>query len=140
MPKRRRGSEKWGPLYGGHDLADGEEVLWSSNKRADLRDSLGQVVLTNRRLMFEPLRMIGTMRGRRWEVALDQIEGVEVVPKPKRPWPTRDSLLVSRSGGNDEKFKFAGDGIVAMLGSGAALQEACDEISKAVSAVQTRQG
>jgi hypothetical protein len=128
VAKRERGSEKRGPLYKGHDLRSGEEVAWLSNRKAEHVSSLGQVVLTNERLMFEPLRMIGAY-GRRWEVALGEVEDVELIPAPKRPWPTRGKLRLSFGDGKTTDFMFAPDGwFPSASDREAALQEAYHEV------------
>ena len=128
MAKRERGSEKRGPLYKGHDLRPGEEVAWLSNRKAEHVSSLGQVVLTNERLMFEPLRMIGAY-GRRWEIDLADVNDVELIPAPNRPWPTRGKLRLSFGDGKTTDFLFAPDGLFPNAARReAALQEAHDEV------------
>jgi hypothetical protein len=128
VAKRERGSEKRGPLYKGHDLRPGEEVAWLSNRKAEHVSSLGQVVLTNERLLFEPLRMIGAY-GRRWEVALGDVDDIELIPPPKRPWPTRGKLRLTLGDGKTTNFMFAPDGLFPNAARReAALQEAYDEL------------
>ena len=125
---RERGSERRGPLYKGHDLRAGEEVAWLSNRKAEHRTSLGQVVVTNQRLMFEPLRMIGA-HGRRWEIELADVEDVELIPAPSRPWPTRGKLRLTFGDGKSTEFMFAPDGWFPNAARReAALREACDEV------------
>jgi hypothetical protein len=131
VARRERGSEKSRILYKGHDLRPGEEILWLSNRKAEHLVSLGQFVVTNERLMFEPLRMIGA-HGRRWEMDLADVNHVELNPPPKRPWPTRGKLRLSFRDGKTTEFMFAPDGwFPRSADRDAALQEAYDEIKAA---------
>jgi hypothetical protein len=126
--KRERGSDKSRILYKGHDLRPGEEVLWLSNRKAEHIISYGQFVVTNERLMFEPLRMIGS-HGRRWEVDRADVNDVELIPPPKRPWRTRGKLRLSFRDGKTTEFMFAPDGWFPSAADGqVALQEAYDQI------------
>ena len=132
MLKRERGSEKRRLFFKGHELRPGEEVLWLSNRKAVHIIAFGQFVLTNERLMFEPLRMIGSY-GRRWQVDRADVSDVELIPPPKRPWRTQGKLRLSFKDGKTTEFNFAPDGWFPSSAEGeAALQEAYHEIKAVV--------
>ena len=135
MAERRRTSER-SFLYKGHELEPGEEVAWcSSPKSSDDNLVMGQLVLTNRRLLFEPLRAPSAagMRRRRWAANIDQLQDVEIVRR-SRPWPTRGILRVTLTDGEQADFQLSAGGLLSFPISKhePALQEAYRQVRGAL--------
>jgi hypothetical protein len=94
-------------LFASPHLRTGEVVVWrkfANHFQATGRAVGGRLIVTDRRLIFQPQRLDAALRGQLWEVRLADISSIGEVPPGSGPNNLRSSLWIEINGSDNEYF------------------------------------